>query len=147
MPLQYDVYGIGNALVDLQYEVEPAFLARMGVEKGLMTLVDEERQQALMASVGGVPAKRSSGGSAANTMIGVTNLGGVARYACKVGRDTLGDFFLDDLDAVGVACNRGNRGDVDRTFLANRGGRFWFGLDGTDAGGCRLPELYCAPGG
>ena len=106
-----NVYGIGNALVDIQYKVELGFLEKMHIQKGVMTLVDEERQGELMESLRGVPAGRSSGGSAANTMIGVANLGGTARYACKVGRDELGEFFLNDLEAAGVACNRSNRGD------------------------------------
>ena len=107
----YDVYGMGNALVDLQYEVDPAFLKRMEIEKGVMTLVDEKRQRAIIDAIPGPPKKQSSGGSAANTMIAVANLGGRAHYACKVGRDDLGEFYMNDLKAAGVGCNRASRDD------------------------------------
>jgi len=111
MARSYNVYGIGNALVDIQYRVLPAFLEQMQVEKGVMTLIDEARQQDLMAHLWDIPAERSSGGSAANTMIGVANLGGRAYYACKVGLDADGDFYLKDLEAAGVGRNPSNRGE------------------------------------
>ena len=111
MTRQYDVYGLGNALVDIQYEVGPAFLQRSQINKGVMTLVDETRQRAIIDDLQAPPRKQSSGGSAANTMIAMANLGGRAYYACKVARDGLGDFYMDDLTAAGVGCNRDHRGD------------------------------------
>ena len=110
MPRTYNVYGIGNALVDIQYRVEPEFLTAHGIEKGLMTLIDEDRHNELLGVLQGSPAGRSSGGSAANTMIAVANLGGTACYACKVAEDPVGDFYLRDLNAAGVASNASNRG-------------------------------------
>ncbi len=109
MPGPYDVYGIGNALVDIQYRVNPEYLDRMQIEKGVMTLVEEERQKELMDSLQDVPSERASGGSAANTMIGLANFGGRGYYACKVGKDEYGDFYLKDLEATGVAFNPSNR--------------------------------------
>ncbi|MDP6777420.1 MAG: adenosine kinase [Candidatus Latescibacteria bacterium] len=111
MSRTYDVYGIGNALVDIQYRVDPAYLGRMGIEKGLMTLVDEERQQALIDSLQDADSERSSGGSAANTMIALAGLGGKGYYACKVGLDEYGTFYLADLEVAGVDTNPGNRAE------------------------------------
>lgn len=111
MSKRFDVYGLGNALVDIQYDIDPAWLRKMGIDKGVMTLVDEERQQALIDAIDGAPLKQSSGGSAANSMIATTVLGGSAYYACKVGNDDLGTFYLNDLEAAGVACNRDHRAE------------------------------------
>ena len=105
MARDFNVYGLGNALVDMQYEVTPEFLERLGIAKGLMTLVDEDRQRALLEALADAPSKRASGGSAANTMVGVTQLGGKAAYACKVAQDEFGEFFVADLRAAGVACD------------------------------------------
>ena len=111
MPGSYNVYGIGNALVDIQYRVDPEYFERMQIEKGVMTLIEEPRHHELLASLREMPSERASGGSAANTMIGVANLGGAAYYACKVADDEDGDFYLRDLEAAGVASNRSNRGE------------------------------------
>jgi sugar/nucleoside kinase (ribokinase family) len=110
MSRTYNVYGIGNALVDIQYRVEPAFLEQAGIAKGLMTLIDEGRHNDLMAQLKDQPGGRASGGSAANTVIGVANLGGTARYACKVADDAFGDFYLKDLSEARVAADAGGRG-------------------------------------
>ena len=110
MARTYDVYGVGHALVDIQYQVAPEFLAEHQVEKGIMTLVDEARQRNLTAAVGGEPVASASGGSAANTLIGVARFGGLAYYACLTGRDAWGDFYQRDLEAAGVATHPANRG-------------------------------------
>ncbi len=102
----YNVYGIGNALLDIQYRVTSKFLANAGIAKGVMTLIGEERHHELLQSLGDDVLKRSSGGSAANTMIAVADFGGRAYYACKVAKDSYGDFYLRDLEAAGVASNR-----------------------------------------
>ena len=110
MARTYDVYGVGHALVDIQYQVAPEFLAEHQIEKGVMTLVDEARQRNLTAAVGGEPVSSASGGSAANTLIGVARYGGRAYYACLTGRDAWGDFYQRDLEAAGVATHPANRG-------------------------------------
>ena len=110
MTRTYDVYGVGNALVDIQYQVSPEFLAEYQIEKGVMTLVDEARQRTLTAAVGREPIAATSGGSAANTLIGVACYGGRAYYACLTGRDAWGDFYQHDLEAAGVATHSANRG-------------------------------------
>lgn len=102
--MKYDVYGIGNALVDKEFEVTDAFLAAQGIEKGLMTLIDEERHNHLLASLKqsfGLK-KRAGGGSAANSMVAVSQFGGKTFYACKVANDEFGEFYMNDLHAAGV---------------------------------------------
>ncbi len=111
MKRRYDVYGIGNALVDVQYRVSPAFLEQLRIVKGGMTLIDVARRDALMAALGDVTPERASGGSAANTMIGLANLGGRTCYACLVGHDPDGEFYLADLAAAGVDAGPSNQGD------------------------------------
>ena len=110
MARTYDVYGVGHALVDIQYQVAPEFLAEHQIEKGVMTLVDEARQRTLTAAVGRDPVAAASGGSAANTLIGVACYGGRTYYACLTGRDAWGDFYQRDLEAAGVATHSANRG-------------------------------------
>lgn len=101
---KYHVYGIGAALVDTEIEVEDKELTAFGIEKGLMTLVDEARQQSLMAQLEDhlVVARRASGGSAANSIIAVSCFGGDCYYSCKVADDENGHFYLADLSAAGV---------------------------------------------
>ena len=105
---KYHVYGVGNALVDMEFEVEDAFFESNGIDKGVMTLVDEERQQELIAHLDAFEGKKASGGSAANTIIAVNYFGGNAFYSCKVSNDELGDFYVDDLQAAGVDTNIGD---------------------------------------
>ena len=109
--MSFDVYGLGNALVDIQYQVDASFFADMQIDKGVMTLIEEDRQALLIGNLGKQELARSSGGSAANTMISVVNCGGSGYYACKVGHDEDGDFYLNDLDASGVKSSASNRAD------------------------------------
>ncbi len=104
---KYSVYGLGNALVDTEIQVEDADLAQMEVEKGVMTLVDEERQQNLVGQLEGhmVTAKKASGGSAANSIIATTRFGKPCFYSCRIANDENGDFYLKDLEAAGVDHN------------------------------------------
>jgi sugar/nucleoside kinase (ribokinase family) len=95
-----DVVGIGNALVDVLSQESEAFLAAQRLTKGAMQLVDESRARELYAAMG--PAVEVSGGSAANTVVGVASFGGRAHYIGKVRDDQLGDVFSHDLRAVGV---------------------------------------------
>jgi sugar/nucleoside kinase (ribokinase family) len=111
MARKYNVYGVGNALVDVQYQVSDSYIERMDVGMATMTLVDEARQRELIENVENDPLERASGGSAANTVIGVVNFGGSAYYGCKVGKDEPGDFYLNDLTAAGVGSNPNNRAD------------------------------------
>ncbi|MBU6216728.1 MAG: adenosine kinase, partial [Acidobacteria bacterium] len=93
--------GIGNALVDVITQASDALVEELGLPKGAMSLIDEERALELYDRVG--PAIEVSGGSAANTMVGVASLGGSARYVGRVRDDQLGRVFAHDLRATGVA--------------------------------------------
>jgi sugar/nucleoside kinase (ribokinase family) len=105
MNKEYDVYGMGNALVDIVTEVDLDFFVKHGIEKGVMTLVDEKRQHQLMKAIDMAKSKMSCGGSAANTVIGVSQFGGKSFYSCLVAKDDLGKFFLQDLKRNGVNTN------------------------------------------
>ncbi len=102
---QYHVYGIGNALVDTEITLDDADLHAMKVEKGVMTLVDEERQHALINHLTHhlVASRKASGGSAANTVIAASYFGCKNVYSCKVADDDNGNFYINDLKAAGVA--------------------------------------------
>jgi len=96
-----DVLGIGNAIVDVISNAEDAFLAREGLAKGTMTLIDADRADALYQMMG--PAIEASGGSAGNTMAGVASLGGSGAYIGKVRDDLLGQIYRHDITAAGVS--------------------------------------------
>ncbi len=99
---KYDVFGVGNALVDLEYAVTPQQLQELDIEKGVMTLVDQPQQKRIIEGLGSHECHRGSGGSAANTIIAVSQLGGQAFYCCRVADDLLGRFYLEDLTRAGV---------------------------------------------
>ncbi|MCP5159533.1 MAG: adenosine kinase [Gammaproteobacteria bacterium] len=102
---KYHVYGIGNALVDMEYEVNVSDLEALGIDKGVMTLVDEDHQLKIMDHLAAHPHQRSSGGSAANSIIAVSQFGGASFYSCKVAADELGHFYMKDLLDGGVDTN------------------------------------------
>ena len=102
---QYDLYAIGNALVDSEYEVSDAQLQSMGVEKRHMTLIDAERKAYLLDAVQGKHSRRTGGGSAGNTVVALAQLGGKGFYSCRVADDELGHFYRDDLHGNGVHSN------------------------------------------
>ena len=101
----YDLYAIGNALVDSEYEVTDAQLQAMKVEKRHMTLIDAARRAELLAHVKGVHSRKSGGGSAGNTVVALAQLGGKAFYSCRVANDELGAFYAQDLKANGADSN------------------------------------------
>ena len=86
--LKYDVLGIGNAIVDVIARAEDDFLVAQNMHKGGMALIDEARAQAIYEAMG--PAVESSGGSAANTIVGVAGFGARAAFVGKVKDDELG---------------------------------------------------------
>src|SRR5579872_7169817 len=100
--MTFDVYGVGNSLVDIQARVSDEAVAALGFHKGVMTLVDETIQKRVLGALEGVPLSRCAGGSAANTVIALADFGGQAAYAGKVSADALGHFFLDDMRKIGV---------------------------------------------
>lgn len=101
--MTYDVFGVGNAIVDIQLKTDEGFLNRINVPKGMMTLVEAERQVEILAALAGQPTHRASGGSACNTIAGVADFGGTGAYAGKTATDDLGRFYVEDLRKVGIS--------------------------------------------
>ena len=97
---RYDILGIGNAIVDIIARADDDFLVRQNMNKGGMALIDEARATAIYDSMG--PAVESSGGSAANTIVGAANFGARAAFIGKVKDDAVGKAFMHDIRAAGV---------------------------------------------
>jgi adenosine kinase len=97
---RFDVLGIGNAIVDVIARTEEDFLLKQGMHKGTMALIDEARAQAIYDAMG--PAIETSGGSAANTIVGLASLGSRAAFIGKVKDDDLGRTFAHDIRAAGA---------------------------------------------
>lgn len=97
----YDVVAIGNAIVDVVAGAEEAFLAAESLTKGAMTLIEAPRAEALYGCMG--PGLEMSGGSAANSMVGLAGLGGRGAFIGKVADDQLGAIFRHDIRAAGVS--------------------------------------------
>src|SRR5882757_3399041 len=98
---KYDVLGIGNAIFDVLVQTDEKFLADHGMTKGGMSLIDEARATSIYRDMG--PATEMSGGSAANTIVGIANLGARAAYVGKVRDDQIGRLYAHDIRAAGVA--------------------------------------------
>lgn len=143
--MTYDVFALGNAIVDLQVRMPDDFLEALGVDKGVMTLVDADRQRQILAGLDGHPVHRCSGGSACNTVVGVADFGGKAGFAGKVGADELGRFYLNELKDLGITCDvqptQGHTGtsvilispDAQRTMLTHLGAATGLTTDDVDA--------------
>ncbi len=142
--MKYDVYGVGNALVDIQANVSEEMLKRLEFQKGIMTLVDDVVQTEVLMAISESNISRCAGGSAANTMMGIADFGGKAAYSCKVASDDFGDFFLSDMQERGVELNvesaNGQTGtcvilitdDAERTMLTCLGASTSLGPDDLD---------------
>lgn len=140
----FDVFGVGNALVDIQAQVEDTLLGKLEIEKGIMTLVDDEQQAGVLAQLDGRPLNRCAGGSAANTIVAIAEMGGRAGYIGKVGNDSIGEFFLKDMRDLGVSiqvepaaqptgtCAVLITDDAQRTMLTNLSASVTLGPDDID---------------
>ena len=95
-----DVVGIGNAIVDVLVQTDDNFIAEHGLQKGGMALIDEQQAEALYKASGA--GLETSGGSVANTMVGIAQLGGRAGFIGRVRDDQLGSIFSHDIRAVGA---------------------------------------------
>jgi sugar/nucleoside kinase (ribokinase family) len=98
---KYDVLGIGNAIFDVLVKTDEAFLAAHGMTKGGMALIDEPRAASIYRDMG--PATEMSGGSAANTIVGIAGFGARTAYIGKVKDDQIGRLYTHDIRAAGVA--------------------------------------------
>ena len=98
----YDVYALGNAIVDTEIPVDDDFLSANGLSKGMMTLVSEQRQAALLHRLTGYVKHGAAGGSAANTAVGVAQFGGRASFTGKIGSDENGELYRLSMAEAGV---------------------------------------------
>ncbi|AFZ42625.1 PfkB domain protein [Halothece sp. PCC 7418] len=103
--MAYNVYGLGNALLDIEFKVTPDLLQNLGIDKGVMTLIEADRQQQLINDLKEYMGKKSGGGSAANTMFAISQFGGKCFYSCKVANDEMGQSYLQDLVDCGINTN------------------------------------------
>ncbi|MDE2419770.1 MAG: adenosine kinase [Gammaproteobacteria bacterium] len=102
--MSVELYGIGNALVDQEYSIQDDFLTKTGLTKGTMQLADQDAQFKLTSALNTYTSRvdQVSGGSGANSIYAFSALGGAAFYACRVGNDDLGKFYLKDLASAAV---------------------------------------------
>jgi sugar/nucleoside kinase (ribokinase family) len=145
MTTSHDVVGLGNAIVDVIARTDDSFLQRHALAKGAMTLISAEQADRLYGDMG--PAIEVSGGSAANTMVGIASLGGRAAYMGRVFADQLGQVFRHDIRAAGVGfetaaasdgpptarCLIFVTSDAQRTMQTYLGACVEFGPDDVDA--------------
>ena len=102
---KFDVYAIGNALVDIEYHATPHKLVELDIDKGVMTLIDEQRQNSLVAQLSESHESMTCGGSAANTIIALAQMGARTHLDCRVASDMTGQIFALDLHDSGVNSN------------------------------------------
>ena len=101
--MSYDLFGIENPLVDLLARVPDDLLPRLGLEKNRMFLVDQARHREILEALNGLPIHAEPGGSCANTILGVAQLGARTAYCGKVGGDAYGRVYIEKLEQAGVA--------------------------------------------
>ena len=130
---RFDVLGIGNAIVDVIARTEDDFLVKQAMRKGAMALIDGARAEEIYDAMG--PAVEISGGSAANTTVGVASLGARAAFVGKVKDDELGRVFAHDIRAAGVA--------YDTPPASGRGSRP-ASSDGNGSGSVLALRIFCA---
>ncbi len=97
---RFDICAVGNAIVDVIAPCDDAFLAREGLSKGGMMLIDEARAVSLYDAM--ATGMEASGGSAGNTIAGAASFGGRAAYIGKVANDDLGSVYRTDMRAIGA---------------------------------------------
>ena len=95
-----DIIGIGNAIVDVVFKTSDDFLSKHSLEKGSMKLISEEEAEMLYSEIDG--SMETSGGSAANTIAGIAQLGAKAGFIGRVKKDKLGDTFTADIKSTGA---------------------------------------------
>jgi len=100
--MPFDVFGIENPLVDLLAQVPDEFLQQVGVEKNAMYLVDMDRHQSLLKALADTEVHAEPGGSCANTLLGISQLGGKTAFCGKVGPDDYGRVYINKLEEAGV---------------------------------------------
>ena len=110
---KYDVFGIGNALVDCVCLVDDSFLIQNNIEKGLMTLVDQKKQELILDKIKEAKPFIQSGGSVPNSLYTLSQLGGSGYLSFLVSDDKLGKIYIEDLKKSGVHMGRSQYNIVD----------------------------------
>ena len=102
MSREFNVYGIGNAIVDMQLKISEEKFQELGLEKAGMRLVSEDEQESLLSKFKELEINQASGGSAANSMIALSQLGGKAAYGCLIANDDFGSFYATEMKDLGI---------------------------------------------
>src|SRR5262249_32761502 len=104
----YMVYGIGNGLVDKQVKITDSELEDLRLSKGYMELAEQTEQARILAYLGNRESELHAGGSAANTVVGMAQMGGTVAYTCSLAADELGQHYAADFARLGIrlASNR-----------------------------------------
>ena len=156
MKQRFNVYGIGNAIMDLQLRASDDDLATLQLKKGGMQLVEAEEQAKILEYFDAASLHQASGGSAANTIIGLAQLGASVGYGCLVGDDLFGNFYRDEMSELGVHLDNEPVGkaitgtslilitpDAERTMNTNLGVSAEFSADHISADSlCNSDWLY-----
>lgn len=103
---QFSVYGIGNAIMDLQLQVEEEALKKFALKKGTARLVDAVEQKKLLESFHAANVHQASGGSVANTMIALAQLGSKVGFSAVLGNDPFGKFYGAEMEQLGVVLHQ-----------------------------------------
>lgn len=104
--MSYQVYGIGNALLDIQYDIDNAFLEKHRIAKGIMTYLNSEQLNDMLVKLGKDNIRQiSSGGSVANSMVAFSYFGGKGFFSFSIADDESGDRYLSEISEAGLATN------------------------------------------
>ena len=117
---KFDVYGVCNPLIDLLSHIPDSFLKKRGIEKNIMHLISLEEQQELLLALTAekLPVEFAAGGSGANSMIGIAQLGGRTAFSGKIGRDEHGKIYREKLEDLGVcACLAEGEGSTGSSLI------------------------------
>ena len=98
----YMVYGIGNGIVDQQVKITDSELEDLRLHKGSSELADQAEQVRILAYLGNRESELHAGGSAANTVVGIAQMGGTVAYTCSLGSDALGQHYAADFAQLGI---------------------------------------------
>ena len=112
----YDVFGVGNAIVDTLAQVEDELISNLNLGKGGMSLMDTENQAQVLSQLENKSLRLASGGSAANTMVAIAQSGGSGVYCGKVAHDTNGEFYKKDMEQSGIVFSSPSRPRVSLTY-------------------------------
>lgn len=99
---RYMVYGIGHGIVDKQVKITDSELEDLRLSKGFMELADQAEQARILAYLGQRDSEFHAGGSAANTIVGIAQMGGAVAYTCSLGSDDLGQQYAADFTQLGI---------------------------------------------